>query len=269
MDALGFTCLITLDEAVDILEAPLRRAFACSAPRSTLEITPCASDDAAQAFMLDVDGHKVVCAMFEGAMPEEEYVHGAANSIFWLDATASLADHGAFLVLSAPTVETAHGLVRAQAIALTRLAAALCETLPASGLYWAPAGVFSTPEAVARAAGNINRGRWPVDVWVGWEVFKDKQSNRRVFALRSRGAARFLGFELQMPPFEAIDNNEPMRILMTATAHLIGHGSILRDGQEVIVKGERKAEYRLKMGADGNPGIAELVVMDAENGGIT
>ncbi|MFK7944959.1 MAG: hypothetical protein AB8B85_18900 [Paracoccaceae bacterium] len=261
MDPLGFTSLVLLDEAVDLLEGPLRRAFGVIAPKSSLTITPTEAYDSDQAVRCAVDGHEIVCAIFKGQIPAEEYDRAAKNSIFWLDADAALADHRGYLVMAAAEKETAQGLVRAQAIAMTRLAAALCEAMPASGVFWTSGGVFSSPQAVIRATTNISRGRWPVDVWVGWQVFKKKLSNQNILAIRSRGAAEFLGFELQMPPFEATDNKEPMRILINTTAYLVGQGNIIPDGNTVIVKGERETRYSVRMGRGGQPGIAELTIV--------
>ncbi|MEM1300745.1 MAG: hypothetical protein AAGH68_15850 [Pseudomonadota bacterium] len=262
MDPIGFTSLVMLDEAAEILEGPLQRAFSYVAPKSSLSLTETEAFDSLQAVRCSVDGHEIVCALYEGQMPEAEYDIAAKNSVFWLDADAHVGAHGAYLVMAAAEKETAMGLVRAQAVAMTRLAAALCEALPASGLYWTSGGVFSPPQAVTKATTNIAQGRWPVDVWVGWKIFAHKQSNRRILAIRSRGAADFLGFELQMPPFEASDNKEPMRILVNTAAHLVAHGNIIPDGNTVIVKGERQTRYSVKMGRGGQPGIAELQVIE-------
>ena len=262
MDPIGFTSLLMLDAPDELLAAPLQRAFAYGAPKSVLTVEPTDAFEAQQAVRCTVDGHEIVCAIYEGQMPGREYEDAARNSIFWLDADAHLGAHGAYLVMAAAEKETVLGLIRAQAIAMTRLAAALCETLPASGMYWTSGGVFSPPEAVTRATTSIAKGHWPVDVWIGWKVFADKRSNRRILGLRSRGAADFLGYELQMPPFEAADNKEPMRILINTTAHLIAHGNIIPDGNNVIVKGEREARYSVTMGQGGQPGIAELQVIE-------
>lgn len=262
MDQLGFTSLVLLDEPDEILEGPLLRAFETVAPKSALKLEPTEAFDAEQALRCNVDGHEIVCAVFSGQIPAQEYDHAARNSIFWLDADATLTHHRGYVVMAAVGQETALGLIRAQAIAMTRLAAALCEAMPASGLFWNSGCVFTPPANVMRAANNFTRGLWPVDIWVGWKVFKKKMSNQNILAIRSRGAADFLGYELQMPPFEATDNKEPMRILINTTAHLIGTGNAIPDGNKVIVKGERETMYSVRMGEAGQPGIAELKVIE-------
>lgn len=262
MDQLGFTSLVLLDEPEEILTRPLQRAFEAVAPKSALKMEPTEAFDAEQAFRCSVDGHEIVCAVYSGQIPLEEYDLAARNSIFWLDADTNLDHHRGYLVLAAVERETVLGLVRAQAIAMTRLAAALCEAMPAAGLFWNSGCVFTPPANVMRAAHNFSRGLWPVDIWVGWKLFKKKMSNQNILAIRSRGAADFLGFELQMPPFQATDNKEPMRILINTTAYLIGQGNVIPDGNKVVVKGERETQYTVKMGPAGQPGIAELKVIE-------
>ena len=263
-DPLGFTCMVLLDEPSEVIASALKHAFGYAAPRSSIEIEDAFSANADQALRVSVDGHEIICAVFSHAMPEDEYDFAVDNSIFWLEAADRLYEHRAFVVMTAPERQTVHGLARAQAIAMTRLAAAMCEVMPACGVYWDSAGVMAKPEAVVRASNNIARDKWPVDLWIGWTVYAKRNTNMRVLALRSRGAAPFLGFELRIPPFEATDDKEPMRLLMIATGHLLAHGSVIKDGQRVDITGERPMSYQLRMGTADEPGLAELTVIGAE-----
>lgn len=262
-DALGFTCLIALDELVDVLPSPLRHAIAVVAPTSSVSISEVdAPRGTAQAFRIDIDNQLFGAALFDGAMPAEEYAFAEQKSLFWQDAGIMMQGHGAFLAISADHVETVHGLARAQAVALTRLAAAFCEALPARGVYWRGADTLSAPSSIARAASSIRQGKWPVDVWIGWQMYGDDEADPMVLGLHTRGARDFLGFELEIPPFAVTDKKEPLRILHAASAYLMNFGDVIRDGQHVEVIGERRTDYTLHMGANGNPEVARLTVLE-------
>ena len=263
-DALGFTCLIALDELVDVLPGPVHRAIEMIAPTSSLSIEDVAAPSGtAQAFQLIIDNQLFGAAMFDGPMPAEEYSFAEQKSLFWQDAGIMMEGHRAFLAISADHVETVHGLARAQAIALIRLAAGFCEALPARGVYWRGADTLSAPSSVSRGASAIRQGKWPVDVWIGWQMYGDDLSDPMVLGLHTRGAKDYLGFELDIPPFPVTDKKEPLRILHAASAYLMNFGDVIRDGQHVEVIGERRTDYKLHMGAEGNPNVARLTVLDS------
>ena len=264
MDELGFVCLIALDELVEILPSPLRRAFAYTAPRSSMTIEARDPEGAEQAFRITVDNHVFGCAVFDGPMPEDEYEFAQRKSLFWKDAGVEMEDHRAFVAIAAEQPENVHGLARAQAIALTRLAAALCEELPASGIYWKSADTLSSVEAVSRGSGGIDQGKWPVDIWIGWQMYGEDDEDSPVLGLHTRGASAFLGFELEIPPFAVADRKEPLRILYGAAGYLMNFGDVIRDGQQVEVIGERRTDYKLHRDANGNALVARLTVQTEE-----
>ena len=264
MDDLGFVCLIALDEAVEILPSPLRHAFAYTAPRSAMTIEAADPAGAEQAFRITVDNQVIACAVFEGPLPEAEYEFAQRKSLFWKDAGVEMDGHRGFVALAADHREALHGMARAQAVAITRLAAALCEALPARGVYWKTADTLSPPEAIARAAGGIDRGKWPVDIWIGWQMYGEDDPEHPVLGLHTRGASAFLGFELEIPPFAVADRKEPLRILYGASGYLMNHGDVIRDGQQVEVIGERRTSYTLHVGADGNAAVARLNVIGTD-----
>lgn len=262
MEDLGLICLIALDELVDILPGPLATAFELTAPRSLLQIENAEACDCEQAFTMNVDGHVFACATYDGPLPEEEYEFAERKSLFWQDAGMQMSSHRAFVALCAAEPETGHGLVRAQAVALTRLAAAICEVLPVQGLYWRSADTLSAPQAIARAAAAIDKGKWPVDIWIGWQMYGDDNDDQPVLGLHTRGAAEFLGFELDIPPFPVIDKIEPLRILYGAAGYLLARGDVIREGQFVEVVGERRTDFKILPATAGRPRTAQLTVVE-------
>lgn len=262
MDDLGLICLVALDELAEILPGPLATAFELTAPRSVLEIEDAPAHGCEQAFMMTVDGHVFGCASYDSPLPEEEYEFAERKSMFFQDAGMQMSTHQAFVALCAAEPETGHGLVRAQAVALTRLAAALCEVMPAQGIYWRGADTLSAPEAVARAAAAFYKGKWPVDIWIGWQMYGDDDPRHPVLGLHTRGAADYLGYELDIPPFPVSDKIEPLRILYGAAGYLIEHGDVIRDGQFVEVIGERRTDFKILPATADTPRIAQLTVLE-------
>lgn len=258
---LGLTCIIALDETADVIPSQLLRAMNFVAPRSSVKIRDSVARDDAQSMIVQVDQHMFACAMFTGRIPDPEYSFSLHKSIFWPDAAESMAQHQAYCVISACDSESRHGLVRAQAVALTRLCASLAEILPSSGVLWNGSLICTSPQRLAAAPMEIANGKWPVDVWVGYQFFGQEDAERPFLGLQTRGAATYLGFEMEVPPFHVEDRKEPVRILYNAVGYLMNYGDVIKDGQLVEVQGERRTEYKLHLGANGEPGLARLTVL--------
>jgi len=260
---IGAMCLIALDEADDIFPRLLRRAFAHFAPRSLLGLSRVHDAGATHAFTFEVDGNTIGAAVIDGQMPAPEWKVAAAHSLFWPDAMAAMSGHRGYIALGAEGRYTALGLARAQAVALTRLAAALMEVMPSQGLYWRGAETCAPPDRVARAAYGLGQGKWPVDLWVGWTHFARDAATPEVVGLQTRGAKAYLGYELEVPPATVSDPKEPLRILFNTAGYLMDRGTIVVDGQWVEVTGERRTRFTLHHGRDGAPRIARLSLPDA------
>ncbi|MEM0990704.1 MAG: hypothetical protein AAGK00_17690 [Pseudomonadota bacterium] len=266
MKPLGLTCLIALDDAAEVLPGPLERALALHAPRSSLridqEMTP---QDADQALIADIDGQSIAMVLFDQQLPPEDYAHAVEKSLFWRDAGMALADHRAFLAISGTQPFQTHGLARAQASAITRLAAAACECLPALGALWLGARTVSSPEAMVRATAGLAKGYWPVDIWIGWYSHGQIGSHSSVIGFQTLGAADFLGFELLCEAFETTDVKEPLRLLYSTAGYLMANGDVIPDGRLVEVKGERRTQYKMLFHPDGRPGVARLRVLERDH----
>lgn len=265
MDELGFMCLIALDEAEPVYPQQLERAFRYVAPRSTLALEARAASDCEQAILAEVDGHAFVIALYDQPIPEPEYATVVRQSLFWPQAGEEMARHKAFLAVSAAERQRSHGLARAQAVALTRLAAALAEAAPSLGIYWRGAEASVPPGRLAEGATEIASGLWPVDIWLGYVMFGRDDPEHPVLGLQTRGAADYLGFELEIAPYIVESRMEPIRIVFNAIAYLMNYGDVIRDGQIVEVSGERRTTYKLHFGGPDKPGIARLTVMESDH----
>lgn len=269
MDDLGFTAFVAVADADEILAGPLRRRFAEIAPSSSLILERCAGGDATQAFRITIDGHDFALAVFEGPIPQVELDFAIKKSLFWRDAGLEMRAHKGFVTIAASHRQDRHGLARAQSIALTRLLAALVEVVPAIGVYWRGGETCSPPQRLADAPMQIARGKWPVDVWIGYQLFRKDAAVAddapQVVGMQTRGAVAYLGFELEIPPFQVSELKEPLRILYNAAGYLMNYGDVIRDGQIVEVEGERRTSYQLHLGARGEPGLARLSVLETDH----
>lgn len=261
MSQIGLLCLIGLSEMVDLRPAAVARAIGAASPRSSVAVEPrpCAADESAVAITLD--NHPLVAVAIEGRMPEPELGQALRHSLFWSGAAAEMGRHTAFVALAAAEPARGHGLVRAQAVALTRAAAGLVELTPALGVYWRGAEAAVPPGRIAEAPGQIDQDRWPADVWIGYRHYGRLDGAVPVLGVQSLGAAAYLGFELEVPPFACPDRAAPLRILWNAIGYLLARGDTLRDGQQVEVTGERRTLYRLHLGPQGRTGLARLEVI--------
>ncbi|MEM9138538.1 MAG: hypothetical protein AAGB15_01785 [Pseudomonadota bacterium] len=261
---LGTTCLVALDHAAAIDPAALRRSFVRVAPRSSLILATADDDEADHALKIQVDGHGFGAALFDTLIPQPEFGQALRRSLFWPEAAALMAGHTAFIAIGASERPDAHGLARAKAVALTRLVAALVEDLPVSGIYWHNAGTCSAPQRMARAVDEIDRGQWPIDLWLGWQHFRPLDAEQAVLGLQTVGARDYIGIELEIPPAVVLDPKEPLRILLNAAGYLMARGGTIEQGQTIEVSGERSAIAQLLLDEANQPVLARLTIQPTD-----
>lgn len=264
MDDLGLTCFAALPEWEPPDPRTLRKALGRYAPQASVEIRPRLAEDGQAAVEVMLDRQSFLIVTMPGPLPREECDRAAANALFWPQAGQALAGHRAFVAIAAIGAEDRHGLVRAQAIAMTRLAAAVVHGMGALGLYWRGAEIAAPPGRVIDAVDELDRGKWPADLWVGYMFYGRDTAEAPVIGAQTRGAAAYLGFEIEVPPIPVNPNDrkEPLRILFGATGFLLAMGHRIRDGQRVQILGERVTEWTLHHSETGGPGLAQLTLVN-------
>lgn len=260
MSDLGLICFVALDAWEPVDPHALRQALGYTAPNSTVTLTPRDDED---AILVSIDRNAFLVASMEGQIPEPEYSQAMQNSLFWPDAAAEMAGHRAFVAIAAVEPEEIHGLIRAQAVALTRLAAAVAEAAPSLGVYWRGAEGAVPPARVLSAPAEIAAGKWPVDIWIGYVFYGQDSGRNPMIGVQTRGAEAYLGFEIEVPPIPVApgDRKEPLRILFGAVGYLMAQGVQIRNGQQVQVSGERRTTWQLHTSASGGPGLAQLTAV--------
>ncbi len=267
MERLGLMCMIALDEPGPLDLFALRRAVQTVAPRSGITIERRRAPPAETALLVNFDGQDFAVHVSPGRIPEAEYQAAVSGNLFWPEAADAMARHKATAVICGVERHRSHGLVRAQAAALTRLAAAVAEATPSCGVHWVGTEAMASPDRLVRASDELSRHKWPVDLWLGYVFFgTDRPGERLVVGCQTMGAADYLGFEIEVPPFPVVEKIEPIRILFGAVAYLMAYGNAIEDGQLVKVKGERLTDYRLHLGRGATPGLAQLEVLEGPEG---
>lgn len=260
---LGLGCFIALEEAVDIAPAALMRAFAETVPRSFLSVERRATGAEGAGLSAKVDGMAFAMLVAPHPLEPEQLLEAGYANVFWPEGPAEIAPHRAVIAIVGEERERGHGRVRAQAIALTKLAAAVAEITPSLGVYWPIAETLAAPERLPRAVRELGEGKWPVDLWIGYTFFGvDEPGEPLLVGVQSRGAVDYFGFEIEVPPFEVERRSEPIYILLGAAGYLMNFGDVIPDGQLVEVIGAKRTKYELHLGRGDQTGLAQLRVLE-------
>jgi len=267
---LGLLCLLALESPAEPDPDAASARLATAAPHSGVTVERRVGPDGERGLYVTIDRQGFAVVGSDGQIPEPAVAEVLQRSVFWRGRAEALARHRAMVAISAAEPATGHGLLRAQAAALTRLAAAIAADLPTLACCWPSAATAVPPQRLAAAAAEIQAGRWPVDLWIGFALthFGDA-AGQRLTGARSRGAAGYFGAELDVFPFATDNAAEPMKIIVNITNHLMTNGAHLRPGQtatgpdgrvlgfeRVPPQGSDPALIRLRSMAPGEPGAA-------------
>ncbi|MEM9145192.1 MAG: hypothetical protein AAGC57_03270 [Pseudomonadota bacterium] len=264
MHDLGLACMLALETPVTLDLFALRRGVAQVAPRSSLQIERRRTPPGESALFVEFDGQPFIVYATADRLPEAEYTEAVAGNLFWPEAGDAMARHTGTVTIVGALRERAHGMVRAQAIALTRLSAAVAAATPTAGVHWVGTKAMASPGRLRRAASELTDHLWPVDLWLGYVFFgTDRPGEQMVIGVQTVGAHDFLGYEIEVPPFPVVEKIEPIRILFGAVGYLLSHGGGIGDGRLVEVKGERLSRWALHMGAEDRPGLAQMTVVES------
>lgn len=265
---LGLLCLLALEAPAALDPAAVLAALTTTAPRSGIAIESRTGADGAQGLFVTIDRQEFAAAPQDCPIPEPVLGEALERGVFWRTRRAALSGHRAMIAISAAEPATGHGLLRAQAVALTRLAAAIAETVPAVALCWPSAATVAPPARLAQVIGEMQIGRWPVDIWIGYTPLRLRQGEGQTLAgARSRGALGYFGAEIEVCPIPATDMAEPVKSLVRATAQLMAHGTHLRPGQPLRLPGGQVMSVERVPARGGDPPLIRLGPASADEAG--
>jgi hypothetical protein len=259
-------CFLMLEGPALLDRAAVRAALIETAPRSDLEISERKPNGSGAGLQAIIDEQSFAISSEPGRLPEEILATIRNFGVFWPQCNQVLAEHGGYVSVSASKPAKGYGLARAQAIALTRLAVALARTTAALGMVWPASGIAVPIERLEAMLPQIQRDRWPVDIWIGLQLGRGIRNGQQMIGARSRGAADYFGAEIDVFPLPTSDKTRPLRILMPIIAHMMSSGARLQNGQPVQFPGEPPMQVVLLPGEDGNPALIRVVPAQADNG---
>jgi len=254
----GLICLIALERPVELDPRAMLDALEKTAPLSDVMVTARDPGGGGSGLAVRIDGRDYAAVAFGAQMPDDICAMALAGGTFWPDRHEAIASHGGFVALAADEPAKGHGLVRAQAVALTRMAAAVAGYAPALGVIWPAAGIAFPAARLGKAIDKIQHGAWPVDLWIGFELIATGMGAARRTGARSRGARIFFGAEIEIKPQPDTGPAEPLRMALNLAAHLMVHGPHLREGQTMQLGGGRPMRIALHPARDGRPAILRL-----------
>ena len=257
-DEFGLLCAVALERMVYLDSRRVKQALRTHLPGRPVEVLDRLHGADKSGLLVLLDGHKYGLMAVAGRLPEPEFAGALAENPLWPAAARTMRRHGAFLIISAaePAKDTAD--VRAQAAMQTRLAAVLCTMLPVLGVYWPGAAAAVPPSRVRRAAEDLNQNKWPADLWIGYE-FRGTDAEVGLFVgIRSKGAAPYIGVEVEVPPRHVRDRVEAILYLDRAVADLLTRGHKIRDGEPVRMGRRNEAWHQVRYVSRGKIPIMAL-----------
>lgn len=258
MSDFGLICAVALERMVYLDSRRVKRALRAHLPGRPVEVLDRLHGADKSGLLVILDGHKCVVMVVDGRLPEPEFAGALAENPLWPAAAATIRRHEAFVVISLVEPPASSADVRAQAAMQTRLAAVLCEMLPVLGVYWPGAASAAPPARVRRAADELNQNKWPADLWIGYE-FRGTDAEVGLFVgIRSKGAAPFIGVEVEVPPRHVRDRVEAILYLERAVADLLTRGHRIRDGEPVRMGRRNEAWHQVRYVSRGDVPIMAL-----------
>lgn len=128
------------------------------------------------SFQLGED--KVVISSMKAPIPWSDLKGPCSAAWYWPEAASQLRGNKAhFLVVVAPGTPD----LKAAAVKLTKVTAALVESSPAAGVLWGGSGTVHAPKPFTQTTGEISADRLPVEIWVGFGLIPEADKTHSVF----------------------------------------------------------------------------------------
>jgi len=172
------------------------------------------------------EGQRAFVCLFPAPFPWTDLEGPCETAWWWPEASETLRDHGAHLVLS--LMENPGDPVD-QALRMTRLTAVVLEASGALAVYWPEAPLVQSRDAFLEDSALADRDRLPVHLWVDLRVFSTEEGTVSVFTagLQALGAMEIEVRRTRVPPEEALG------MVGGLVSYLAERGPVIKDGDTV------------------------------------
>lgn len=259
MTEFGLMCVVAL-ERMAYLDAPkLTHALRAVLPHLQCRVTDREHDTDRSGVLVEIEGHDFAMVSVDGHLPQPEFASAIAPNPLWPGADDLMDSHEAFVIISASRPAQNPAMMRAQAVAVTRLAAVLCEVMPVIGVYVQGAAAAVPPQRVRQAIGDLNQNRWPADIWIGYDWRGQEMDGGGFhFGIRSKGAVPYIGCEVDIPPRHVRDKPEILNLLFRVMSDLLSRGRNIRDGEPVRLHRFTEAHHQVRFVSHGKVPVVAL-----------
>jgi uncharacterized protein DUF4261 len=121
---------------------------------------------------------KIVISSIKAPIPWSDLKGPCSAAWYWPEAAGQLRPTKAhFLVVVAPGTPD----LKAAAVKLTKVTAALVESSSAAGVLWGGSGTAHAPQPFRQTADEISADRLPVEIWVGFGLIPESNQTHSVF----------------------------------------------------------------------------------------
>lgn len=203
------------------------------------------------ATVISFDGWKMTVELGAAPVPRDAVVAAVARNPSWPEGVEALAGHRAHLKIS--HVEDPDSLDKrdfATFLTMTRVVAALAESVPALGVMWRAGGTATSAKRFSDVTRSATLAEPPVELWLGFEILGIADGRASIisrgmdqFRLRdvhvtssAQGAGPALHWLRAMTAYVLVDGRK-LRVESDSPAHSVP-GAILVQNQRSPVPGE-------------------------------
>ena len=181
-----------------------------------------------RGFALSVAGVALAVMFVDAPLPEEAYGNALRLNRIWPEAASAMRAHRAHVVVGM-VQEINRKTALAEASAVTLLAAALSELLPATAMIWTTAASITSPASLRAHAQRLATAV-PLDIWLqlAWLDGPPTPDGKRTLAVLTQGLLPFVGRELEFAPRPLDPPTVALRVL-GAGEYLIINGPVIKE----------------------------------------
>jgi hypothetical protein len=172
-----------------------------------------------------IDGQQAMYGFINKPIPWTDLDDICKTSWIWREATKSLKNHPAHLIVLVLGDEGSH---LERNILLTKLLAAASKTFDTAGIYWGHGSVVMSPSQIQKIALSASKDDLPILLWVN---FQRQKLPDGTFSLVTEGLEYFDLMEIEVINSKA----EPKEILNTVmgVAIITLKGEVIKDGDTI------------------------------------
>jgi hypothetical protein len=153
---------------------------------------------------MKIGEYTAAAALVPRPIPWSQLEGPAATAWYWPEATASLRDHAAHLLV---TLVDEGGRPIAKSLALTRLTSALTATSPSVGVFWGPGRLVHPPSPFIEQTEQASETNLPLYLWVDFRIEQLADGALRLYTtgLDALGGAEIEAAHFVGPPQQLLE----------------------------------------------------------------